>query len=211
MKQLDMTQILVALISAIAMIVSTYFAYKTHTAPPEPLPQNNKSKNQVKKQLPQWYSKYGRSIIWKILSAVFFIAFIVSLLLPMTKHTDVRITFPSNQAYVEQTETIEGTSQNISKRDVIWIVVFSQAVGRFYPQNNPAEIEMKGDWSSLVYFGVAVDSGKKFDILAITANQTVQNAFNSYLSTAKNKSNWPGLIQLPTDAKIYDRITVTRK
>lgn len=139
------------------------------------------------------------------------VAGIVILKVAGPKEPAVRITYPSDGAHVEIREMIRGTSQNIPKGQVIWIVVYPQAAGRYYPQNDPADVQANGDWSSLAFIGIEEDVGRKFDIVAVLANKDAQDAFNAYLAQAKDKKTWPGLEELPNGAVIYDRITVTRK
>ncbi len=124
---------------------------------------------------------------------------------------EVAITYPTNLSKVEQTETIRGTVTKLPEEHVIWVVVFIQEVGRYYPQNRPADLEAGGRWSSLVYIGVPSDIDKRFDILAVVADTNAQNVFNAYLAEARDRSDWAGLEMLPEGAVIYDRITVTRK
>lgn len=123
----------------------------------------------------------------------------------------VRITYPSDGATVEIREMIKGTSQNIPKEQVIWIVVYPQVIGRYYPQNDPADVQANGDWSSLAFIGIEEDVGKKFDTIAVLADKKAQDAFNDYLVQAKDKKTWPGLGKLPNGAMIHDRITATRE
>lgn len=126
---------------------------------------------------------------------------------------EAAITYPDDGATVEIREMVRGTSQNIPERQVIWIVVYSQVAGRYYPQNYPADVQANGDWSSLAFIGIKEDSGKKFkfDIIAVLADEKAQDTFNDYLIQAKDKEKWEGLERLPEGALIYDRITVTRK
>lgn len=125
--------------------------------------------------------------------------------------TEVKISEPADGATVAQTERVKGTSRNVPDGKVVWIVAFVHAVGRYYPQNYPADVQANGDWSSLAYLGVATDVGLKFDIIAVLADKNIQAAFNNYLKDAKDKQSYPGLDQLPKGTLIYDRITVTRK
>ena len=125
--------------------------------------------------------------------------------------TNVKITYPTEGSRVDQTETVKGTSQEIPNDSVIWIVVLSKKVSRYYPQNYPADLQAnEGNWSSLVYIGNENDSGAEFDIIAVVADDETQNAFYEYLNDAAEKSDWPGLERLPEKTE-YDRVTVTRK
>lgn len=124
---------------------------------------------------------------------------------------EITITYPVNQAKTEQTETVRGTSQALPSGQAIWVVVFAQEVGRYYPQNQRAEIEAGNNWSSITYLGIPADTGKKFDIIAVAADSDAQRAFDTYLAEARDKKDWPGLAALPGSAIIYDRITILRK
>ena len=132
-------------------------------------------------------------------------------LLRPSPSTQVTIVYPANLSRVEQAETVRGTVQGLPEGQVVWVVVFMQEVGRYYPQNRPADLEANNRWSSLVYFGVPSDTDKKFDILAVVADANAQNAFNAYLADAIDRSDWAGMEALPAGAIIYDRITVTRR
>ncbi|HEX8138348.1 MAG TPA: hypothetical protein VF544_12220 [Pyrinomonadaceae bacterium] len=118
---------------------------------------------------------------------------------------------PLEDSKVEQTEMVRGTAQNIPNGQVLWIVVFVPKVGRYYPQNNPADIQANGDWSSVTYLGVAADVGLKFDLIAVLADNQAQSAFKKYLIDARDKNNYPGLANVPNGATIYDRVSVIRK
>ena len=125
--------------------------------------------------------------------------------------TSVKITQPAEGTKVEQTEMVKGTSQRIPSEQVIWVVVFVHKVGRYYPQNNPADVQPSGDWASVTYIGVQADVGLKFDLIAVLADKEAQSAFNKYLVDARDKNNYIGLQQLPNGATIYDRVSTTRK
>lgn len=125
--------------------------------------------------------------------------------------TEVKITEPLAGASVGMLEMVKGTSRNIPSGQTIWVVIYSQDVGRYYPQNEPADIRANGGWDSRCSFGVEQDSGKKFDIIAVLTNKEAQDTFNSYLTQAREQKSWPGLERLPDSAVRYDRITVIRK
>jgi len=125
--------------------------------------------------------------------------------------TDAKITQPTDGARIEQTETVKGTSQIVPNGSVIWIVVFLPTVGRYYPQNYPADVQANCDWSSVVYLGQAGESGLKADIIAVVADKNAQDAFNTYLKDARDKNAFPGLERIPEGATIYHRISVARK
>jgi hypothetical protein len=125
--------------------------------------------------------------------------------------TTVKITQPVNGDSVEHTEVVRGTSQKIPDEQKIWIVVFVQKAGRYYIQNNPADVQANGEWTSLTYFGIPKDVGLKFDILAVTADNDAQAAFSRYLNEARDRNDYPGLEQVPKGTTTHDRITVTRK
>lgn len=125
--------------------------------------------------------------------------------------TAVKITYPNDGGVVEQTEVVRGSSQNVPNGQKIWVVIFVHKVGRYYPQNMPADVQASGNWDSVTYFGIPSDKGQKFDLLALTAEGGAQQAFDSYLSTARGSNKYPGLVQLPQGVTIHHRITVTRK
>src|SRR2546423_355972 len=112
----------------------------------------------------------------------------------------VKITEPAEGGLVESTQMVRGTSRAVPAGQAIWVAVFVQKVGRYYPQNQAADVQPNGGWSSLTYIGIASDVGLKFDLIAVLADREGQAAFNKYLTNARNKSNYAGLEQLPTGA-----------
>jgi hypothetical protein len=142
------------------------------------------------------------------------IAFGLTLLLagcmPPPKPT-VKITQPVEGATVDQTQMVRGTSQAVPEGHAIWVVLYVQKVGRYYPQNQAADVQPNGGWSSMTYIGVPSDVGLKFDLIAVLVDKEGQDAFARYLVNAKNKSDYAGLEQLPNGATVYDRVSVTRK
>lgn len=128
-----------------------------------------------------------------------------------TPVTAVKITQPVEGGKVELKEVARGTSQNIPAGQVIWMVIFDQDMNRFFPQNNPADIQANDGWSSAVAIGNPKDGGKKFDLKAVLADKEGQKAFKEYLVNWKGKANAPGLELIPDGAKIYDSVSVIRK
>jgi hypothetical protein len=128
-----------------------------------------------------------------------------------TPSADVKITSPHDGGKVNQTEMVKGTSSNVPSGNVIWVIVFVHKVGRYYPQNQPADIQSNGDWASVSYFGVATDTGLKFDAIAVLADDKGQKAIQDYLSNARDKNDYAGLERLPDGVKIYNRVSVTRQ
>jgi hypothetical protein len=127
------------------------------------------------------------------------------------KEPTVEISHPSDGATVELREMIRGTSQNIPQDYEIWIVIYPQVVGCYFPQNDSADIQANGDWSSLVFIGLEGDIGLKFDIIVVLANKEAQDLFNDYLTQSESEESWPGISKLPDSAVVYDRVTVTRE
>ena len=129
--------------------------------------------------------------------------------------TEVEITYPDNGATVETREMVRGTSQKIPEGQAIWIMEYpitpQYLIGRYYPQDNPADVQANGDWVSLTYIGIDEDVNCKFDIIAVLVDKRAQDAFNAYLTESEYKKTWPGLERLPEGVTIYDRITVMRK
>ena len=106
---------------------------------------------------------------------------------------------------------VRGTSQAVPSGAKVWVVVYPHEAGRYYPQNNPAEVDAKGNWTSQTYVGIEADVGAKFDLLAVLADQDGQDAFERYLRDARDKPDWAGLEQLPDGVTLHHRIEVTRR
>lgn len=198
-QPIDLTQLLVAIITTGGVIFSVWKRNKPVT-PEKSAPSKHKTWTIV-------------ICIGLILLAVDTGIFAIRLFEPGTEveATEIEITYPYNDALVEITEMVRGTSQKIPEEHAIWIVIYPHVAGRYYPQNDPADVQADGDWTSLITIGIEDDVDKKFDIIAVIVNQEAQDVFNVYLEQAKEKATWPGLEKLPTGTEIYARITVTRK
>lgn len=130
--------------------------------------------------------------------------------------TAIKITSPSNNQVVSAQISVEGTSQNLPSRHMIWILVHPQTSDRYYPQDktneqNVTDVRATGYWSTTVYPGLSTETGR-FDIIAVLADEQAQGAFNSYLEASARQNSWNGMTraELPTGIVIYDSITVIR-
>jgi hypothetical protein len=189
----DITQILVTLISTIGVIVCAVVG--------------KKGGNEKKDPPNKWAIGMWICIALAVINS----GVLGWRLLHPSPATDVSITYPINHARIDQNETVHGTSQELPSGQVIWVIVFAQDVGRYYPQDRPADIEAGNKWSSIVYIGIPEDTGKRFDVLVVLADADAQDAFSAYLADSAQRNDWSGLVALPKGAVIYDRITVTRK
>lgn len=198
---IDFTQILITVISTAGAVICAYIGKKVESGGGEPTSPG------VRRSIRIWAGGMWLAIAIALINT----GILVWRLWRPSPPTEVTITYPADLSEVEQSETIRGTVQGLPEGHVIWVVVFVQEVGRYYPQDRPVELEANGEWSLLAYIGVSFDIGKKFDILAVVADTKAQSAFSAYLLNAKERNEWSGLERLPEGATIYDRVTVTRK
>ncbi len=94
-----------------------------------------------------------------------------------------------------------------------WIVVYPHSMPMYHPQMEPAKKRTDNIWQVTTYLGKSqnTDIGDKFDIYLVLADTLAGKVFRNYLKEAERNKNWPGLYQLPRGAKIFHRITVTRR
>jgi hypothetical protein len=125
----------------------------------------------------------------------------------------VQITVPGRQtppAEVPQAIQVQGTVQNLPPGQKIWVFTQNPGSSDLNPQPQAAVINSAGSWTSQTFVGSSGDAGKQFQILVVTANATAVNTITSYLATARQTGNYPGLPQIPAGAQLYDKIPVTR-
>lgn len=132
-------------------------------------------------------------------------------LTPTPVVVQIEIRTPLEREKVEMITSVSGTSQNVPKDSVIWVVVFLPVVQRYFPMNDPAVLQVSGEWTSQAYVGQQGESGLEADILVVLADRDAQDAFNAYLTEAISMNNFPGMKRLPESAQLFDRVTVTRK
>ena len=81
---------------------------------------------------------------------------------------------------------------------------------RWYPNQGRIFI-FEDEWMMTAWMGSPDDSGEKFYIYAVLADEQVDKEFQNYMNTCEETKSWPGMSSLPKGAKIYDRIMVTRE
>lgn len=118
---------------------------------------------------------------------------------------DVKIDF-SDKAYIN--EDITGTATNIPDGYNLWILVYPKTAQKYYPQHDSIKIQ-DGKWSIKIRLGNENNTGEKFDIVAVLADQNANEMFETYKSYC-DTGNCPGMIGIPEGAEIYDTFEVTR-
>lgn len=118
---------------------------------------------------------------------------------------DVKINLP-HKAYIE--EDIIGTATNIPDGYKLWILVYPNTAQKYYPQHDSIKIQ-DGKWSIKIRLGNENNTGEKFDIVAIIADEKANNELESYMDSCAN-GYCPGLYDLPEGTSIKDSIEVTR-
>lgn len=203
-EPIDITQIIVAIISLFGTIYSVLKGQREH----------ERLQGAIENQqtdLQKDILRESRRVKWIL--CIFVILLMLNLAVFGYRYLspEVEIVYPCEGADVETCEMIEGISCRIPEEHVIWIVIRPHAANHYYPQDGPADVEINGDWSSSSTIGIDGDAGKKFDIIAVLADGTAQDEFNRYLDWCREMNSWPGLERLPEGVSICDRITVMRK
>ena len=115
------------------------------------------------------------------------------------KPSEVTINYDLKTIKIE--EVIKGTAKNIPKGQKIWIIIYSHSTYKYYPIN---EVNIQNDkWSVPVVIGTKSNTGEKFDIIAVLADQKAQEKLNASINT--------GILELPNSIKECNKITVTRE
>ncbi len=186
----DIAEIIAATIGALGAIIAAVLAAWLRRIPAE----NRKRRKRLRN--------------WAIVISVLAIAGIGYWVWSLSQ-TRIMITYPSNGARVELTETISGRSSNIRPtQEAIWVVIYSYPDNKLYPNESKARIDADGKWTSLnTEIGALEDQGQKFDVIAFLVNEDGQKELEEYFSFTGRS----GLAQLPGGTTEYNRITVTRK
>lgn len=118
----------------------------------------------------------------------------------------VEITDPADDSTVPSEVLMEGTASNLDEGTVLWSVV--HIGGLFWPQREALLIDE--EWSAQAFIGAgSEDSGKKFDLLAVSVDSDGTKIFTDWLDEGERTDNYPGFSTLPPNSRIGDRITVT--
>ena len=127
--------------------------------------------------------------------------------------TDVTITYPEEGDEVGHELLVRGTSNNIPKDHVIWIIVYEPFMplgAQYYPMQSPVTIDKGGDWSAITTLGGDLDIGKNFTIIAILANEKAQEIIENYNEGGEPEAVYPAEGSTPVGAVEYDRVIVKR-
>ncbi len=122
----------------------------------------------------------------------------------------VTITSPSDNGAAEYMQAVRGTSDHIPDDRTLWLVIVPHANNRYYPANKPADMQVSGEWTSLAYVGLPETTGESFDVIAILLDEQSKADFEDYIDWCKANNSWSGYEALPDGTQEYDRITVTR-
>lgn len=119
-----------------------------------------------------------------------------------------KITYPTNGQRVSMMVTAKGTASGVKR---IWLVVYSQRVHQYYPQNGPTLV-VRGRWVSPVYFGTPMlGRGEKYDLLACKTTDGTARIFQQYLAHGRTTGHWIGLQRLPGGCQVLSFRHVVRK
>lgn len=121
----------------------------------------------------------------------------------------VKITSPKNGESIDRLVTVQGTAQNLSSDQTLWVFIGQSS--RYYPMANPVVVRTGGGWSCDSYVGGEKDAEKQFDIYAVLADSAAEAEINAYNTQAKNSGDYSGMTSLPEGATVGDKITITRK
>ena len=106
---------------------------------------------------------------------------------------------------------VRGTWSNVSDRDAPRLIVYVDDLRLFYPDAEMLDLTADGKWSARVLLGNENDSGKTFDIIAITSNAEAQEVIDEYLDQGRETGVWPGMPALPDGATRRASVTVVRQ
>jgi len=127
------------------------------------------------------------------------------------------ITSPLDNSSVGFTVPVSGTWKNIPSDQQLWLVIWPKNVHRAYPQEGPIKLlftngdRPSGTWSGTVYLGEQnAGTNETYLIITVLANSEANSTFSNYLDQGAVTGNYPGLSNLPSGAKGFDQVNVTR-
>lgn len=125
--------------------------------------------------------------------------------------TEVKIESPKNGAVATMDEQVRGSSWKVPSGQVIWVILYKPETQKYYPHADSADVADNGEWTSPGTIGGLEDITVDIEIVAVLANNSAQSALGEHVLQNKGKEQPEGMTSIPAGAKIYDRITVTRK
>jgi hypothetical protein len=123
---------------------------------------------------------------------------------------EVKITNPHNGDTVPRYIKVEGTSQDITAGQTLWIFVNPPGTKSYYPQGS-IEMTENGFWYTNAVVGGDSYSGSEFKIFAVIADEKANKVIMDYLNRCRTDNSWPGLRHLPDGTMTRDMITVKRR
>jgi hypothetical protein len=152
-----------------------------------------------------WQIKKTRIILFVLLSIMVFGAYYFM-------QPTIKISSPIDDALINKTIDIIGTAKRIPEDAPIWAATYGYPpTNRYYPQSQLIYPDPNGRWSLRdINVGDDTDSGEKFDIVVLQANDKAHEYLSDYMRNTSLSGAWEGLEKIPSGAKVLDRITVTR-
>ena len=122
----------------------------------------------------------------------------------------VKINSPKDGDSVPYGNKVSGTASTVPDDLYLWMVD-QNLDNRIYYPNEGVSI-LKDEWDAKTWLGMGLpdESGKKFYIQAVLADEQADKEFRDYMDTREAKG-YPGMSELPKGAKIHDQIMVTRE
>jgi hypothetical protein len=127
--------------------------------------------------------------------------------------TEAKISSPLNGTMVPKIIDVELAVKDIPTGQDLWIGVYPLDVKRYYIQDkrhSPIVRTISGNLSTEARIGIDFDDGLRFRLVTIVANRTAMVAILDYMDKSNKIGSWPGLVELPDGAVIYDTKIVTR-
>ncbi len=193
--------IITALISAIALIIVAIIGYF--------------GQRRTRQRANKEQKGVGLSTIVFLVIIIILTVTVVSLglvFVGQNQQTFVKITYPVDASDVVSSEMVKGVAQNIPNDKQIWVIVYVPASNRYYPMEHSVAFLSGDEWQCQTFIGITNNTGERFDIFAVLADQSAQEQINYYYQNTINPSlgYYPGITSLPTGSTIMDTIRVIR-
>jgi len=197
----EWTLIIVALINTGGAIICALIGRKNQAPDPE---------SSISRKIVARKDFKRETRIFIYLALICFVLFFLQMAIRPAQ-TDIRITYPQDQALSDRIEMIQGTSRNIPDEHQMWLVIFSKDIGKFYPQENPILAGSNGMWSKKCYVGSERDAGRDFELMVVLADPIANSVFLDYIEESESTGKWPGMNRLPEGAEIHAKVNVIRR
>lgn len=107
----------------------------------------------------------------------------------------VTISFPGNDARVEESGDVRGTARDTPVGSHLWVLAHRKGLALWWPQGGGEVSVPEGgrEWVASVTYGQDRDRGRQFEVIAMVVDDPTHAMLSRWISRAESTGSYPGI------------------